>query len=120
MGAMTTNLSTWELLHTTPQQAINEGLEEQAQSLSGTSWIMLVDSESVALAGNMFLSRYLWLTATPDEDLKRFEGLNVAIHPQSEESRQRWQKRNFGKVLSVIPSPLPLIDAVINTNQMRL
>ncbi len=120
MAAMKSNITTWQMLHTTPEKVIGEALEEQAQSLSGTSWIMLVDSESVALAGNMFLSRYLWLTATPDEDLKRFEGLNVAIHPQSEESKQRWQKRNFGKVLSVIPSPLPLIDAVINTNQMRL
>ena len=117
--AMKSDLTTWQMLHTTPQRAINEALQEQAGHLKGNSWVMLTDSKTVALTGNLLLPQYLWLFATPDEDVSFTDGLNVAIHPSSEHYKQLWEKKGCGKVLSVIPDPLILVDSVIRTATIK-
>ena len=104
------------MLHTTPEKVIGEALEDQAQRLSGSSWVMLVDDRQTAITGNLMFPRYLWLCVSPDDNLKGLQGLNVAIHPSSEESRKRWEAQGIGKVLSVIPDPLILVDSVLNLN----
>lgn len=119
MAAMKSDLTTWQMLHTTPERAINEALQEQAEHLKGNTWVMLTDSKTVALTGNLLLPQYLWIFATPDEDFKSLEGLNVAIHPSSEQSKQLWEAKGCGKVLSVIPDPLILVDSVIRTATIK-
>lgn len=111
--AMNSKLSTWQMLHKTPQQAMQEALWEQAQNLKGSSWVILTDSELIAMTGNLFLPQYLWLYATPYEDLKRFDGLNVAIRPSCEQSKKRWEAKGCGKVLSIIADPIVLVDSVM-------
>ncbi len=117
--AMKSDLTTWQMLHTTPQRAINEALQEQAGHLKGNSWVMLTDSKTVALTGNLLLPQYLWIFATPDEDVSFTDGLNVAIHPSSEHYKQLWEAKGCGKVLTVIPDPLILVDSVINTKRKK-
>lgn len=114
---MKSDLTTWQMLHTTPERAINEALQEQAESLNKDTWLSVVEDEATALTGNLFHPSSLWVAFSLNDNMEVLRGFpHVAIFPRSEESRKRWEAQGIGKVLSVIPDPLILVDSVLNLN----
>lgn len=108
--AMKSNLTTWQMLHTTPEQAIREALQEQAESLNKDTWLCVVEDEATALTGNLFHPSSLWVAFSLSDNMKVLrEFPHVAIFPKSKESARQWERLKVGRVLSIISDPTILV-----------
>ena len=113
MAAMKSNLTTWQMLHTTPEKAIQEALRKQAESLSKDTWVCVVEDRNTALTGNLFHPSALWIEHHLDDNMEVLRGFaHVAIFPKSKESAKQWESLNVGKVLSVISDPTMLVAQI--------
>lgn len=108
--AMKSDLTTWQMLHTTPERAINEALQEQAESLNKDTWLSVVEDEATALTGNLFHPSSLWVAFSLNDNMEALRGFpHVAIFPKSEESARQWERLKVGRVLSIISNPTILV-----------